>query len=575
MEKLKPLLIHRFWILFGLAVLLPPIGWGLASSALNKQIEERTSKLERVFKEIPDGTSSPNQKWVDEVTNSNRTCQQLNQESHVRLWNKQKELMYWPEAISDIMARCPYRGKITETGVAENVPVYYVNRYSEQLQVLWGIVEPLDDSKGNMTDLSENRKIKLELASIPSAPVQRWVQLSPTWPEIWDAQEDVWLSRALLEAIARVNLDTSTILESHVKRIEQIQLFGGVRGQPKQTTRRKRAGEEFVSDEMRGMMEAALQGGSSRNVDFLSEEFQEVHFLRSNSSMGAMRMPAGIPMDMRSTGGMSTGMMDMTDTGASGALQQKKKKNTRYVDDSKDLPYRTRGFRIKLTLDHQQIPTILAELSKSPWPIEIVRVHYVTGTGLSSDVGAASEMLEANRAMETAMAKAAMDMAGDFGNTGGRSGSSDVFLQNKRRQQAVAMAKVALTDPNIASVEIAGLMTLYNPPKEKAKAEGAPSRQADAVATITGDSEIVPRGDARAGTVNPNPDVQIPQTPAVTTDMPPETSKLVISQPDASDQVRDVPNITPNPVVPGEKPFGTTIPNKENAVPNDKVNHGN
>ena len=44
MDKLKPLIVHKFWIILFIALLLPVIGWSMATGSLAKEIEERKTE---------------------------------------------------------------------------------------------------------------------------------------------------------------------------------------------------------------------------------------------------------------------------------------------------------------------------------------------------------------------------------------------------------------------------------------------------------------------------------------------------------------------------------------------------
>ena len=78
MEKLQPLITHRFWVLFGLAILVPLVSWWLYNSDMVKTIDERTSTLNSEFETAGRGRNAPNQNWVAAASATN----ELNRKSY-------------------------------------------------------------------------------------------------------------------------------------------------------------------------------------------------------------------------------------------------------------------------------------------------------------------------------------------------------------------------------------------------------------------------------------------------------------------------------------------------------------
>ena len=60
MDKLQPVLAHKFWILFVLALLLPTYGWWATTGTLEAEIDDRTGKIDNAFKEGKVDGSPPN-----------------------------------------------------------------------------------------------------------------------------------------------------------------------------------------------------------------------------------------------------------------------------------------------------------------------------------------------------------------------------------------------------------------------------------------------------------------------------------------------------------------------------------
>ena len=62
MDKLKPVLVHKFWILFVLVLIVAPFGWRSGVGSLTEGIDGEKSKLEGSFKKIDGLASSAGEK---------------------------------------------------------------------------------------------------------------------------------------------------------------------------------------------------------------------------------------------------------------------------------------------------------------------------------------------------------------------------------------------------------------------------------------------------------------------------------------------------------------------------------
>ncbi|NOX57172.1 MAG: hypothetical protein GXP27_22615 [Planctomycetes bacterium] len=229
MDYMKQIAIYKFWIIFGVALLLPPIGWWTATGKLSQEVEQRWSALDSTFQGIPDGANAPNQSWIDAVNKLNEMRKERLRLAADTLWQRQKELMTWPETIQEQMAKCPFRGHPTDREQFLSIPYIYQREYPLQIRELWLTVDPVDEEVDPLRDPSAPRKVILKQSAIPQVPRDHWKNLPPTWDEMWNVQEDYWLIRELLRAVARVNESSSSILDAPIKSVQEVALFGGQR----------------------------------------------------------------------------------------------------------------------------------------------------------------------------------------------------------------------------------------------------------------------------------------------------------------------------------------------------------
>ncbi|MDB5388820.1 MAG: hypothetical protein JWM11_4466, partial [Planctomycetaceae bacterium] len=70
MDKLKPILAQKFWILSGLCLLLPLAGWWVDTASMSAEITSRTAAIKAAFDGIP--KPGPNKQWTDQVEARNK-----------------------------------------------------------------------------------------------------------------------------------------------------------------------------------------------------------------------------------------------------------------------------------------------------------------------------------------------------------------------------------------------------------------------------------------------------------------------------------------------------------------------
>src|SRR5436309_10684125 len=106
MDKLKPVLAQKFWIFFGLVLIMPIVGYFMTKGDLAAQITERRTKLDGTFKGIPEGTDAPNKAWIDGITVQNSQQELHNELANGALWKAQAAKIKWPMEIAAAMQQC-------------------------------------------------------------------------------------------------------------------------------------------------------------------------------------------------------------------------------------------------------------------------------------------------------------------------------------------------------------------------------------------------------------------------------------------------------------------------------------
>ncbi|QDT42724.1 hypothetical protein Pan241w_28120 [Gimesia alba] len=513
MDKLKPILVHKFWIILFIALLLPVIGWSMATGSLAKEIDERKAAIDKAFTDAQVPPNPPNETWSSALKEINKEKEKYIGQSHKYLWDKQKSLFVWPPDVTPLMKNTPYRGEISR--VPRNL---YRSAYKFEILRAHKLANPFSLKDGTGTvDISPN--------TIPHVPLDKWKTLPPTSEEMWDAQEDVWLVSSILEAIAEVNKGAANISESPVRQIIQLELRGGTVGDDGSAP----AGDGSMGDMdgmagMAGMDSGGFGGGGGGGRAGMTD------------AMGGGAMQIDVDMDLTkifgndvdgSAGGgddsgdvmaESAGMLGGGFAGGQGAQNLK-----RYYHEDEALPYKTRAFYIKAVIQSSKLPHLLAQLSSMPWPAEIVRVQRADMFDDNLTPIASLGGTTGRRGASPMGGDAGFSADSGFGGTefgGGRPGGGSGFSAEAGGQPGMGqpglenkgLLDAALSDPELSVVTIAGLMTLYKPyePPEGemvAEAEGTnpnnPGQPAADAATPAGDAANATPAGSEANPAQP------------------------------------------------------------------------
>lgn len=526
MDKLKPILAQKFWIFFGIALVMPMVGYFMSKGSLADQIKSRWDSLNGVYSSIPSGMGSPNETWEQGVNLLNEQRALQNRLAHEALWQMQAVKMRWPQDIAAVMKKAEYFKPVPPEAGGIDIPFKYPHSYPRELLRLWEIVDPIDDGK-NLRDSDKRRKIAFALADLhQAAGWQSWTEFAPSFDKIWAAQEDIWLQTELLQAIARVNRTAISQGDANIKQLGKITLFGG----------KKSTGAVSASP-------GAAPGGSDPSYSDSTSAFGPMSMGmgsvgRSEAALSAdINLAEEFEVSIETQGGArgggmggftaSSGSENASAPTAGGVTAE----TQRYIDNDESLPFKRRGFYFKVVMDHRKVPELIAELMNSPFPVEIVRIHQVwyhnpnatsIGSGspfmaTTSSSGVASPFspfpgTESFGSTADATVDAADQTAGVFG-----SGAPTI-----RPGASSSGSLAAMADPNLAEVAILGVWTLYRPPAPAAvggqPASTTPTSAPPSAVTNSPATPITPAATTAAPTPAASATTPTPAPPATSSE---------------------------------------------------------
>ena len=530
MEKLQPVIKQIFWICFGFALIFLLIGWWSANGALSTDIETRTTAVNKAITDAGQNVSSvPNNDWTTAAKVVNEKHKGDFDKSANGLYQEQLKARVYPRAIRSELDLYKFNSTIPDKALRERFAQLYEAYFNEQFKV----IKPYIDGEG-LVDISN-------ISISAKQDASKWIRRRPTSAEIWKAQEDIWLIRSLLDSIAAVNGSAERIDKAPLRALTVIQLRGGDREAPigggggggGMGMGGMEGGEGYGGGYGGGGGFGAMGGSGATSSgawqayegslasDLLNEELGAVSGGGGGGGMSGMGMMGG---------GEEYGSGTPPGFGGGGTTEEEE---DRYVDDDENLPYRTRAFMLNVKLVQTEIPALLAELTNSSFPVEILRVDagFTGGGAVASGAFGGGEMGGGYGSGEGGYGSGESSGAGGFGGSpgfggfgtsgmgapGGMSapggpggfggspgmgmgssgmgssgmgasgigssgmGASGVGGNSRTSVLGQRLLAAAMADPAIATVRVAGLMTMYRSRVEneaEAAAEAAEASEA-------------------------------------------------------------------------------------------------
>lgn len=506
MDKLQPLIKHRYWIIFSFAVIFVIVGWWLASGAIATATETRRKSVEDSFTKAAQGKNDPNAAWVKVAQDQNAVDEKSKLSAAKMLWERQQKARTWPESLAKDFQSVPFQGEVKEVQTRRK----WKRVYKTQIESLLEIVKPYQaKTKEGVVVVSVN--------SIDHKPFGKWKYQDPVSAEIWTCQEDIWLMQSLLTSIARVNGEAKRITEANVRKINRLSLRGG---DPAATPSAAGGGGGGMMGSMgggdmtmggglmagNGMGMSSMGGGGSGGgagaASYPGKEFE------GNSGSDILAEEFGAVAGAGGMGGMGDGSMGSSMMGSmmggdsGGAPAEAPVEEDRYVDEVEG-QYKTRAFLLDVIVRDDQLPNLLASLTNSDFPVEIRRVEVLSGVvstgGANAGSGGGSmSMMGGSPGMNLGGGGGGGggggddgDMASGMGMGMGSSGSSGMSGGLDMGDTGMGMGgmgmggmgmsgmgmggmglggpgaaggdpvAIALADPLLVTVKIGGLMTLY------------------------------------------------------------------------------------------------------------------
>lgn len=499
MDKVKQILKHQFWILLVIALILPLVGWSLATSGLVSEAAARTEALKKLNDSLKVGPDDPNNTWEQALQVINQEQGKQAQIAQEVLYKHQSEFMVWPDRMPSDPAL-----------INSNHQEFARTSYRDWVEQVRQVVKPYDEnSESGLVEYSEDL--------LPRPDLEEWVSQAPTVKQIQAAQEDLWLLTSMLKAIASVNNEATTRFDAPIRRIEELYLRGG-----------SKAGAAKPAASMAPTMSGPMSGpgghaggGGISPAAMMAAGYRGAGTAGSRDSGGATAIapvkfspdedlgPESAAAPAAAAGGEGRGgspagqrgsmpgasAMAMTMGGTTGGTGGRWGGSTvgRYREEKPE--WKTRGFYLEVVMDHRRVPDLLVALANADWPVNVLRVQMSDyqdedladadgGSGMPGSAGMMAGFRGGSGGGHGAAPSRPIAPTrsgvptGPAGHSGGTVGRPTMPMPRGGRPTEDGEAaspnsnRSALDDPNLANVAIVGTIYIFNKPKPAAAAPG-------------------------------------------------------------------------------------------------------
>jgi hypothetical protein len=142
------------------------------------------------------GDAHPNQAAIAQVGEEVQKLGQSVDKSWEEIYKAQQPLMTWPAAVSEVFAKRPFGADLSDQ--ANRFLIQYQRAYPDQIDELFAEFDPIEveENSNEVYGTIEVDKGVLRHATFTRIPLSM---------EAWQAQEDLWIQRAIIKAIRKAN----------------------------------------------------------------------------------------------------------------------------------------------------------------------------------------------------------------------------------------------------------------------------------------------------------------------------------------------------------------------------------
>ena len=200
-DFLKQCVKYRFWIAFGVSILLPMIGYFVGSGAIVAETTKQEAAIKSADTEIKKYTASGiiNAQYQPEVAKKKEVLTQDVDATWRKLFATQEPLLRWPVEVEERFRKWgrKYPAEIDPNQVQLTI-IDYTIAYPEFVSRIFKIFKPFNFEDGSGIVVAPDEQVLLTPAAFSQ-------DNPPDLGKVWAEQERIWVVTALLDVVAKVN----------------------------------------------------------------------------------------------------------------------------------------------------------------------------------------------------------------------------------------------------------------------------------------------------------------------------------------------------------------------------------
>jgi hypothetical protein len=339
MDKLKEFLRqaikYRFWIVVGVAALLPIIAYFVASGSVKAETEAATGTATAALNDVKKYQSGlvPSPAYKDEADKRTEVLKGDIDQAWRLLYNRQAPLLTWPEEVAGMFATW---GKQWPEGyddaAVRSVVNDYIQLYPAQVDATYDALRPFDYEDGTGIVVAPVKEALLRPATFS-------LEAPPTLGKVWGAQQKLWIQRTVLDVINDVNRDAKDWDAAPIKEITGLEVANQLAQDQK----------SIVKGELLEPAPEIVKPGSAA--------------ASSAASTAASSSPEGR---------MTSAMMSPGIGGSSGSAGSEPETVNIFKKASPNQPFEVIPVFVSVLIDQRRVLDLIAAFEASPMEIQVV-----------------------------------------------------------------------------------------------------------------------------------------------------------------------------------------------------------
>jgi hypothetical protein len=347
-EILRQAVKYRFWIAVGISLLLPLIGYFASAGTLKQKTDQKTAEITGAEGEVKKYTSGTlvNAQYkpltdarVTDITKDVDTTWR-------RLYATQAPLLDWP---SEVEERFKEWGRKYPEGVSGNLitatTTIYVDTYPEYAKKVYETFKPWNPEDGSGIVVAPPMDSLLQTAGNFNA------NNLPSLGKVWEMQENLWVRRAVLDVVAKVN-ERAKAKDWESAPLKEIQVL--------------MVGNQMAVDHATRAKGVALK--SDPDLTPPGQAAAPAPAADASAGDAGGRRDGGDQMGGQ--GGQAGSMM-----GSGGMMGTQASAKVEYIDKPGITQYRVYPILIKVLIDQNRLQDLLVEFQNSPMSMQVMEVN--------------------------------------------------------------------------------------------------------------------------------------------------------------------------------------------------------